>query len=431
MVSEQMQRYLLVVVVLIVGALGFFATRPPEKMVLTLGFCANSNWEIPGGESYAIVDAAIARFRERHPDVEVRYTSGIRADDYSEWLAEQLLAGGEPDVFAVPSADFDLYVNNGVLVDLTGLGDSDPEFSWADYYPGALAYCEAEGRRYALPVGAVPTLMFVNKTLLAREGIALPASDWTWQDFYDICARVTRDTDGDGVIDQFGVYDYGWQTAAVTNGVTLFRKDGRASYFADPRMEEVLRHLVSLHELTGGREVTARDFDMGRVAFRPFSYAAYRMYKPYPWRIKKYTGFEWDCIRLPAGPHGANVSPVATLVMGVSSRSKNQRLAWELLKEICYASEGQSALLTQSKALPARRGIVEAAAGSTDGSLSELNLTTVSTIMQEAVATSHFERYDGAILRADDTIDSIVRGELPLNNALNRLQREINSYLQE
>lgn len=430
MVSDA-RRYLAILVVVLVAVAVFFLTRPPEKTVLTIGLCTDSNWEVPGGDSYAAVDAAIARFRERHPDIEVRYTSGIRQDDYSEWLAEQLLAGDAPDIFFVPSADFDLYVGSGVLVDLTAIGAIDPDFAWDDYYPAALASGTHDGEHYALPVGAVPTLMFVNKTLLAREGIAMPTGDWTWQDFYSICARVTRDTDGDGAVDQFGVYDYGWEIAAVTNGITLFSADGHSGYFADARMEEVLRFLISLHELNRGREVTARDFDMGRVAFRPFSYAAYRMYKPYPWRIKKYTGFEWDCIRLPAGPHGANVSPLATQLMGMSSRGRHQRLAWELLKEICYEPAGQRGLLTQSKTLPGRRGIVEEVAAAEDSELAELNLVTVSTIMQEAAPRPHFARYEGAMLHASDTIERIVRGELPLTNALNRLQKDINSYLQE
>ena len=55
--------------------------------------------------------------------------------------------------------------------------------------------------------------MCVNKTLLESEGIAVPSGDWTWENFYNICAKVTRDTDGDGETDQFGCYGYTWQDA--------------------------------------------------------------------------------------------------------------------------------------------------------------------------------------------------------------------------
>ena len=84
---------------------------------------------------------------------------------------------------------------------------------------------------------------------------------------------------------------------------------------------------------TVGTYVTAKDFDMGKVAFRPFTFAEYRTYKPYPWRIKKYSSFEWDCIKLPAGPSGRNSSLIQPMLMGISARSREQRLAWEQKKK--------------------------------------------------------------------------------------------------
>ena len=133
--------------------------------------------------------------------------------------------------------------------------------------------------------------MFVNKTLLAHEGLAMPPLDWTWTDFCALSRQLTKDTDGDGVPDQFGYYDYTWEQAAVANGVRLFREDGKGSYFADPRMEEPVRFIKELEGTHAGYKVTAHDFDMGRVAFRPFTFAEYRTYKPYPWRVKKYSSF--------------------------------------------------------------------------------------------------------------------------------------------
>lgn len=39
--------------------------------------------------------------------------------------------------------------------------------------------------------------MFVNKTLLQKEGIEIPNNDWTLDDFYEICQKVTRDSNND------------------------------------------------------------------------------------------------------------------------------------------------------------------------------------------------------------------------------------------
>ena len=430
------RQLLLLVVALLLLLAGMLAYQQQKTVELRVGVFAGSNWDVPDGDSYAVVEAAIKRFEAKHPGVKVTYVSGIKKEDYSEWLAEKLLAGEEPDVFVVPGTDFNMYAAMGALQDLSDFGNQDKQFSWDVYYPAALDYGRYDGRAYGLPVTSVPTLMFVNKTLLAREGIAIPGNDWTWQDFLEICRRVTKDTDGDGVLDQFGFYDYDWKLAVVTNGVELFREDGRASYFASSRMEEAVQFLLQLHNAQRGREVTAKDFDMGRVAFRPFTFAEYRTYKPYPWRIKKYSSFEWDCIKLPAGPSGDNVSNLQTMLMGMSAKSGHRELAWLLLKEICDAPESQQLMLTKTQGLPSRRDVVEADssqalfAANAPG-CEEMNLRVVSEVMERAVMQPRFKGYDEAMLRANNELQQVITGIVPFNNSLNKLQKEINAYLQQ
>ncbi|MDD6135234.1 MAG: sugar ABC transporter substrate-binding protein [Selenomonadaceae bacterium] len=428
------QLALVMLAVFLIASVLIYQRQEPD--VLKVGVFAGSNWGVPDGDSYAVIDEVIKTFEQEHPGVRVTYVSGVKKEDYSEWLAEKMLAGEAPDVFIVPGEDFNMYASMGALQDLTNYGDQDKDFSWAAYYPAALNYGRYDARVYGLPMASVPTLMFVNKTLLAWEGIAIPQNDWTWQDFLEICRRVTKDKDGDGVLDQFGVYDYDWKLAAVTNGVTLFREDGRASYFADHRVEEAIQFMIKLHDAQRGREVTAKDFDMGRVAFRPFTFAEYRTYKPYPWRIKKYSSFEWDCIKLPAGPSGDNVSNLQTMLMGVSANSRHKELAWQLLKDICYRPEIQQMMLTKTSGLPARRDVVESRDSqalfvANAPGCEEMDLRVVSEVMDKAVMRPKFKGYDEAMLMADTEIQKIIAGIVPFNNALNKLQKEINAYLQQ
>ena len=294
---------------------------------LRVGTFVGSAWGVPNSEGHAVLEKAIESFEAEHPDVDVTYVSGIRYEEYPEWLAEQILAGTEPDVFLVPEYDFEAYAAMGAVRNLSDLTARDQGFDEAGFYAAALAYGRKDGSLYALPVECAPTLMFVNKTLLKREGIEMPGDDWTWQDFYNICAKVTKDGDGDGVLDQFGMYDYDWQLAVTTNGGGLFNASTRTSYFASPHVEQGVQFVMQLRKLQHGHEVTAREADQGKVAFRPFTFAQYRTYKPYPWRIKKFAGSEWDCVRLPAGPNGRNISPVSTLLLGMSSRTTETGLA--------------------------------------------------------------------------------------------------------
>ena len=75
----------------------------PEKITIKLGVFSGSNWDVPSGESNQIVDNAIKIFEEIHPNVKVKYESGILKEDYSSWLADKILTGDTPDVYIIKS----------------------------------------------------------------------------------------------------------------------------------------------------------------------------------------------------------------------------------------------------------------------------------------------------------------------------------------
>ena len=171
-----------------------------QETVLEFGMFTGSNWNVASANSFVIFDKAIARFEKEHPGVKIHYYSGISKDDYSEWFSRKLLAGKEPDVFMVLGTDFNQFSSMGVMKNLEPLMEKDPDFETEKYYSSAFRSGQYGDVQYALPYETVPTLMFVNKTLLAKEGIALPNPDWNWDTMYSICQKVTRDTNEDGVI---------------------------------------------------------------------------------------------------------------------------------------------------------------------------------------------------------------------------------------
>ena len=105
-------------------------------------------------------------------------------------LSTSYLLGSEPDVFLVLPEDFGELCELGALAPLDGYLAQDEAVSDTDFYPAALQSGAENGVQYALPYECVPTLMCVNKTLLESEGIAVPSGDWTWENFYNICAKL-------------------------------------------------------------------------------------------------------------------------------------------------------------------------------------------------------------------------------------------------
>ena len=49
-------------------------------------------------------------------------------------------------------------------------------------------------------------------------------------DFYRICQKVTKDSNHDGIIDQYGYYNYDWLDSIYGHGGQLFNEDGTMCY---------------------------------------------------------------------------------------------------------------------------------------------------------------------------------------------------------
>jgi multiple sugar transport system substrate-binding protein len=429
--------FMSILLLLVIGSIAVIKDGlNPSETVIRFGMSAGSYWDVPTGNCYEVIDDAIERFEASHPGVRVEYVSGILKDDYPEWLSEQIVLGKEPDVFIIPESEFDTIASLNVLKDLDHLIQTDPEFDSAAYYEGAYRYGNLRGFQYALPYESVPTLMFVNKTLLEQEEISMPKDDWNWDDFKEICKKVTRDTDGDGIIDQFGSYDFNWKEAVCANQAVLFDEKGSTSYFGDEKVETAVRFIKELNALNQGYQVSSLEFDKGNVAFRPFSFAEYRTYKPYPWRIKKYSDFEWDCIRMPSGPDGSGQSSLNTLLIGVSSRTKQEALAWEFLKTLCYDEETQTQLLTDSQGMPVLRSVARSPVlhqllgDDTPGSES-MDVDVIRQVMEDAVEIPNFKQYSAAMDLANTEITGMLNGDLSLDTGLLKLQREVNNLLKQ
>lgn len=396
--------------------------------MLTVGVYSGSYWNTPNGNSYQILDEAISMFEAAHPGVQVEYVSGIPAGNYSEWLAGQILMGTEPDVYFVLPEDFDLLVSSGALAQLDERIAADPGFDTEVYYEPCLRSGQYRGKQYALPHESVPTIMFVNKTLLETNGIPMPDHDWTWEDFYGICQQVT-DVDRR----QYGVYGYTWQDAMYSNGASLFSEDGSRCFLSEDKVLEAIGFAGSLKELNEGYSVTARDFDMGRVAFCPLLYSEYRAYQPYPWRVKKYSAFQWDCVSMPAGDSGANISQIHTMMLGISSRSGHEDLAWEFCKLLSIDEEVQRRLYTHSHGISPLRAVAE------DPELlqqihhdipegSGFSPEMIHQIMSNAVVVPKFDGYSQAMIMVESAIQGADGHQLGQSGML-IAESEINLFL--
>lgn len=402
--------------------------------VITVGVFSDSYWEVQNGYSYQILEDAIALFEEEHPGVKVEYVSGILKEDYPEWLSEQLILGTAPDVFLLFGENFSDLAEIGALKNLNGLMEKDKDFPVEAFYPSAFACGRYKEKQYALPYECAPRLMFVNKTILDAEGIAIPEEDWTWDDFYEICKAVTKDLDGNGTPDQFGVVGYTWSEAFDSNGVKLFDEQGSECYLTDSKVREAILFMERLEGLHNGYQVTSRDFDQGKVAFQPMLFSEYRAYKPYPLSIKKYSGFDWECTSMPAGVSGDNRSSLDTLMLAMNENTSHTQAAWEFMKLLSADERIQEEIFDYSEGVSVLKKVTESDKTlelliDSSGENSRFNLETLSDAVDHAVVVPRFRDYEEAIAEVDKAVKDIMDGNANISTQQIIWNREINTFL--
>lgn len=404
---------LALMLVLLVGII--YRYNPDRSITLRLGIYAGSSWDVPYASPYAHIDQVIKRFEKENPRIHITYTSGITKEDYSSWLSDSIINGKQCDLFVVPSNDFNLLADTKALANLNsfvGFHYTNIE----EFYSASLKAGEVNGSLYAFPYESNPMMMCVNLDLLKKEGIKMPSSNWSFQDFYQICKKVTKDTNQDGLPDYFGVTNYTWEMALEENGASLFNDEGSKCYLNSEKVRKALSQYVRLEALNGKMKVTQSDFDRGNVAFMPMSLAEYRTYRSYPYRVSRYSKFNWRCMPMPGSAHYK--IPVNTTLFAISSRSQYKDEAWSFLNDLCLSQSNQQKLFSSSSGASVLKSVMTSP---TTKRLLEkdhlgaqaLSVQTINQMMKSSKPYPHFKKYYEVMELADNEVSQALEaGEL-------------------
>lgn len=227
---------------LLLWLLGASVVWPQEKLVLRI-----ANWG--GAEEIQLEEEIAVEFMRRHPGLEVQIES-IPAN-YKEKILTYIASGEPPDVFLLDSVIIPALLNKGILLDLRPYLDS-LHITPADYFPNVLNIFAKGEQLYALPKDFTPIVMYYNKLLFDQADLPYPSSHWTWEDYLRLSQQLTKDTNGDAIIDQYGTvfsnYFYLWQPWVWMNGSDIFDPLGNSAtgYFDSPLTEQALQFLIDL-----------------------------------------------------------------------------------------------------------------------------------------------------------------------------------------
>lgn len=187
-------------------------------------------WHWNSGEAEKAFEAVVESFT-RNTGIEVE----AQAVDWGE-LKQKLLvgiAGGvAPDVTAVTSTWFEEVALQGAFENLDPYIQRDSPAFWRDIFPSSLAVWQLEnGAQYAIPFDNDIPLLFYNMELFDDVGVAYPTSSSNWDDWLAMATRHTRDLDGDGVKDYYGMTNwwFNWHVLVWANNGTFFTPEKRSN----------------------------------------------------------------------------------------------------------------------------------------------------------------------------------------------------------
>lgn len=192
----------------------------------------------------------IESFRAAHPDIEVSTLALGDPQRPLNTLASVPRIAENVIGLQVPYEDeLSFLLNQDLLVPIEAF-IPDKEFDFSQYYDNVWPPVRRDGYTWGVPWNMTAHWLVCNWPLFEREGITEPPQ--TWEEFIDVAQQLTKDTDGDGILDQWGVrFDTGigtaqllWLTLDRQEGVE-YEQDGEFD-FDQPQIRENIQFLKQL-----------------------------------------------------------------------------------------------------------------------------------------------------------------------------------------
>ncbi len=324
----------------------FFGVAYTKKIKMSM-------WGTPQEE--AVYKEITKAFEAKYPDIKVK-VSVLSWTDYWSGLQTRLASGSAPDVFAVNGGWLQVFASKNVIKNITPYVDKEKSLL-SDIFPMAVETFKYKGKIYGLPRDFNTYVVFYNKDLFDKYGVSYPKSNWSWDDYLATAKALTKDINGDGRIDTWGVIvdtrpDV-WMPFVWQNGGDVLNSDKTKSVINSKETKGAFQFLKDLILKYKASPTLSQQQAFG---WNPFGSGKIGMYITGKWMVPIYksTKFKWDIQVLPRGKKQFAIANSVGFVI-----YKNSKYSEETYKYIKFiATEGQKYLLKLGSSVPCSRTAV-------------------------------------------------------------------------
>ena len=190
------------------------------------------------------LDQMIQLFETSHPNIKVNVETAP-FDQYFTKLQTLVAGGTAPDVFELNYENFVTYADKGLLLDLSPMMEADTTLNPDVYSERANSAFNYNGMQLGLPASFSTVVLYYNKDLFDKAGVAYPTADWTWADAVEAGQKLNDPANGVWGL-YSGVHFWEFYKKAAQNNCKFFNDDKTEVLINSPECVQALQTMVDM-----------------------------------------------------------------------------------------------------------------------------------------------------------------------------------------
>jgi multiple sugar transport system substrate-binding protein len=275
-------------------------------------------------------------------------------DELIARLSTSIAGGSPPDLFLLNYRYYGQFQAKGALEPMTPYLDAEGGLESDRFYPEAMEAFQDDGQQTCMPMNVSSLVVYYNEDLFSEAAVKTPKAGWTWDEMVATASRLTKDTNGDGMPDQYGlgvdpeiirIAPFIWSNlgALTDEPPTRFTLD----YLKDVQAMQAFFDLRTKHGVTPtDEEAEAEDFETRFLNGTLGMLMESRKVVP---AFRTISDFGWDVAPLPQWVEPASILHSDAYCMTAASEHKDA--AWNFL-EYALGEEGQAIAAKTGRTVP-------------------------------------------------------------------------------
>jgi multiple sugar transport system substrate-binding protein len=300
-------------------------------------------------------DLLLDRFQERNPHITVQ-RAYLGSSEHYDKVVVGAAGGSMPDLFSGIVTRVQSWGAKGIALPLDDIVKRT-KFDLSDFTQQSIDSSKYKGKLIMLPQQDSFYVLMVNVDMFNRAGVPLPGTTLKWDDIPTVAKKLTRDTNGDGKLDEWGFYaptgDKQWISALWINGADYMDEKATKSTIDSPASTAAIQSYV---DLWLRHQVAPAPTDMtptANAAWLTGKLGMYMQLNQYFAQFREQSQFKWDIALLPEGKGGRG-TPRETYPFGIGAITKAPDAAWQVL-DYMTSSEVQKHYNTAQGQWPTRK----------------------------------------------------------------------------